>query len=373
MNIHTVLIWQWGRFGAGPRYAYELAQGLRAYGEYTALLSLSEQSEIFQNISRRSEIDLPISTYSSKTDFIKKSILLPAVLKKIDNFIAQARPDIAICAMVGPWDMFVTNRLVKLGVPVVTIVHDMSAHPGDKFGPLYMMQKRQVANSAGVITLSEHIAGRLRAAGLLETKVHATIAHIPFLFEDLAIPPPVMPGYPHRTPLRLVLAGRLQAYKGAELFWKALQQLPESDLEVRIVGEGSYISIEKFSQMSNVDLRRGWCSEEELIDHIDWSDVVVAPYIEASQSGITSIAQDRGRPVIATPVGGLPEQVRHEETGIITNDVTPEGLAQAIRRFIEDGNFYRYCALKTMDSRRQLSNWKSIGARINEVLGEVLS
>jgi len=101
--------------------------------------------------------------------------------------------------------------------------------------------------------------------------------------------------------------------------------------------------------------------------------VVVAPYIEASQSGIISIAQDRGRPVIATPVGGLPEQIRHEETGIITNDVTPEGLAQAIRRFMEDGNFYRYCALKTMDSRRQLSNWESIAAGVNEVLGEVLS
>jgi len=62
--------------------------------------------------------------------------------------------------------------------------------------------------------------------------------------------------------------------------------------------------------LPSVELDLGWKSDRNLIAHLDWADIAVLPYIEASQSGIAPMIFKRGRPVIATPVGGLPEQVR---------------------------------------------------------------
>jgi hypothetical protein len=44
-----ILVWQWGRFGSGPRYALELARVLRDQCGHEALLSLAEGAELLQN------------------------------------------------------------------------------------------------------------------------------------------------------------------------------------------------------------------------------------------------------------------------------------------------------------------------------------
>jgi glycosyltransferase involved in cell wall biosynthesis len=42
------------------------------------------------------------------------------------------------------------------------------------------------------------------------------------------------------------------------------------------------------------------------------------------------------RPTVATRVGGMPETVRHEETGLLVSPRDPPALAAAIMRLIED-------------------------------------
>ena len=60
------------------------------------------------------------------------------------------------------------------------------------------------------------------------------------------------------------------------------------------------------------------------------ADVLVLPYIEASQSGLIPIARALGTPVVVTPVGGLPEQVIHGASGVVAQRVTPAAVAEAI-------------------------------------------
>ncbi len=47
------------------------------------------------------------------------------------------------------------------------------------------------------------------------------------------------------------------------------------------------------------------------------------------------LAMSAGVPVIASDVGGLPEIVEHERTGLLTGN-TPEAIGEAVRRLIED-------------------------------------
>ena len=68
------------------------------------------------------------------------------------------------------------------------------------------------------------------------------------------------------------------------------------------------------------------------------ADVVVLPYITATQSGIIQIAYNYNKPVITTNVGGLPEVVEVGKTGFIVPPKNPQSLAQAIINFFEIKN-----------------------------------
>ena len=366
-----IFVWQWGRFGAGPRYAYELSHGLRSQG-LDVLLSLSGNAEIMRTIPAR-EVDLLFPTYANLPDFAIKSLLLGRLLRRLDRFIDTNRPDVAICAMPGIWSVFVAWRFREFGIPVVTIVHDAQGHPGDHFGPLHRLQQRLVRMSAGIITLSDFVARQLSGRGLLHDKPHEVISHIPFLFPDFDLPPPLPPGYPERAVLRVLLAGRLRAYKGVGPFLEALRQLPASAVEVRVAGRGAGKWPGNSTAGMNVDLRPGWCSERELIAHIDWADLIVAPYIEASQSGIVTLALDRCRPVVATPVGGLPEQVKHEETGLVAEAAAAEAAVAAIRRFLDRPRLFIHCRENACRQARTENDWRHIAPRFRNIIRRVIA
>ena len=291
----------------------------------------------------------------------------------MEEFLRAQRPEVAICAMPGIWDFFIARRLQELDIPIITIVHDAQSHPGDYFGPVYHVQRHLIQQSAGVITLSDFVAHELSRRGLLNGKVHATIPHIPFFFPDIDLPSPNLPKYPKRPVLRLLVAGRLQAYKGLELLVEALKYLPESGLQVRVVGKGNSKTLRKLASLERIDFHQGWCSERELIAHIDWTDVVLAPYTEATQSGIITLALDRWRPVIATPVGGLPEQVKHERTGLIAQDISARAIADAILRFYEQPQLFLYCREHIYKKSRTKKIWAHLAQQFLNIICKSIS
>ena len=71
-------------------------------------------------------------------------------------------------------------------------------------------------------------------------------------------------------------------------------------------------------------------TNSEIENLVSKSNLVVLPYIEASQSGVIAIAHSLSTPVVVTPVGGLVDQVVEGKNGIIAAEVTPKALATAI-------------------------------------------
>ena len=64
--------------------------------------------------------------------------------------------------------------------------------------------------------------------------------------------------------------------------------------------------------------------------------LVVAPYRDATASGVVPLAHAAGRPVVVTPVGGLPESVADGIDGIVATDTSAEALGAAIDRALAD-------------------------------------
>ncbi len=367
-----VLVWQWGRFGAGPRYALELAQALSQQCGYETLLSLAEGAELMQDPALRSAVDLPLYTYANAQEFIRRSLGIGNVLRPIMARLEARPPDVALVTMMGYWDIFLIRRLRRLGVPVVVIAHDAEVHPGDRFHLLVRLQRRLMRLSDGVITLTDFVARQIKARLSLAGKMRATIPLPAFAFVDLNLPPPQLPDAAPDRPLRLLMAGRLKRYKGLELLAGALKLLRDMPLSLRVVGSPQDRSeIAALAALPGVEFDLGWKSDRELMAHLDWADACVLPYVEASQSGVVPMSFKRARPVIATPVGGLPEQVRHGNTGLITHTVTPESFAAAIRRFNEDRSLLSRLGANALRHAEVDLSWQSLAPRFAEVLDAV--
>jgi glycosyltransferase involved in cell wall biosynthesis len=66
------------------------------------------------------------------------------------------------------------------------------------------------------------------------------------------------------------------------------------------------------------------------------SDLVVLPSLSEALPTVLMEAAAMGKPVVATQVGGTPEIVRHELTGLLVSPADPAALAQAVSALLLD-------------------------------------
>jgi glycosyltransferase involved in cell wall biosynthesis len=329
--VTRVLVWQWGRRGAGPRFAVLLAGGLRAVPGTEVTLSLSRRAELMRG-PEPPHCDLPVDTYGSAIGFLGRVFLAPFAVSPLARHIRALRPDLAICAMPGPLDQLMALALRRLGVKFVVVVHDAQAHPGDGMPLQMMLQKWLCGRASGLVALTSHVAERLRAEGLAGSPGRPLLLsrHPPVLFD-----PPPPPPREHGGKLRLLSFGRLLPYKGLDLLAETLRRLgPRDDVEIRVVGGGPESpAMAALRALPGVVVENRWVPEQEVGAVLGWADAVVLPYTEASQSGVAAAALASGRRVVATRVGGLIEQLQDEPLAMLCAP-EPDALAAALRTLI---------------------------------------
>jgi glycosyltransferase involved in cell wall biosynthesis len=356
-----VIVWQWGRFGAGPRLAVSLAEGFRALGGVDSVLSLSTGAEVMHGPDGAS-CELPVETYTGVAGLAWRLIQAPITIMKLSKRLRRLDPQLAVCAMPGPLDLLMILALHRFGIPAAVIVHDAEAHPGDRIPLLQMSQRALLRRADLVILLSMHVAERLRANGSLRPATPIIVASLPPLSFGAVAPLAARAG-----PRRLLCFGRLRAYKGLDLLAAALRSLgPLADLEVRVVGNGpESTALAALRILPGVKVENRWVPESEVNTLLNWADVVVLPYREASQSGIAPTALASGRRVIATRVGGLPEQLGDSPLATLCE---PEAasLAAAIKRVME---MPRDVGGATADPRQA---WRKFAAIILDALASLV-
>lgn len=82
-------------------------------------------------------------------------------------------------------------------------------------------------------------------------------------------------------------------------------------------------------------------------------------------------ALNAGLPVVATAVGGIPDVVGHEETGLLVPVEAPKAIATAVERFVNDTALaQRLCGAGAELVRRQFTRRTSARA-FSELFQEV--
>ena len=107
--------------------------------------------------------------------------------------------------------------------------------------------------------------------------------------------------------------------------------------------------------------------KQEVEKYFMAGDVVVLPYISATQSGIVQMAFGFEKPVIVTEVGGLPDVVEDRKTGYVVESKNAEAIAKAVFRFYGEDNNIDW-EKNIQDSAGQFS-WDVMVERIEDMLG----
>lgn len=143
--------------------------------------------------------------------------------------------------------------------------------------------------------------------------------------------------------LTIACIGRLAPWKGQRHLVDACKLLADRAVPFRCAiagGAGDRDSLE--ARMSELGLGSrvsivGWKTRPEVARLIDASDVVVAPSVPADGKleGIPVTLMEAmacGKPVVASRVGGIPELVEHDRTGLLVPPGDPAALADALER-----------------------------------------
>jgi glycosyltransferase involved in cell wall biosynthesis len=146
-----------------------------------------------------------------------------------------------------------------------------------------------------------------------------------------------------RSGRTILFFGKVRKYKGLDVLLDAMPKvLSKMECKLIVVGE-FYDSIEKYQQQirrldleSHVHIDNRYVPNEEVAAIFERADVLVLPYVSASQSGVARIALSNGLPVIASRTGGLSETVIDQVNGLLFPPGDPEALAGQIVRYFSD-------------------------------------
>ncbi len=382
----------------GPTYPYRggishyttlLVRHLRAAGHWTRLYSFTRQYPrwLFPGKTDKDTSAVPLKV---DCDYILDPVN-PITWWRLYRKVRADAPDLLVLQWWVPyWTPCLTaiSRWIKrhTKIPIVFICHNVMPHEGGGVldRRLGMMVLRQ---GDALIVHSEQDRRRLHA---LLPQAEVRKALIP-TYAELA--DQRAPGGPSadKTPVNLgrelglptdrpilLFFGFVRPYKGLEYLVQALPLVLEKiDAHLLVVGEfwsspefyRRYAS--EFGVEQAITFVNRYVPNEELASYFDLADVVVLPYVSATQSAVVQLAFGFGKPVITTRVGGLHEVVHDGVNGLVVPAQDEVALANAIVRYFAEGLQERFERNVCEERRDNAFTWSALVGEIERLADEL--
>jgi len=244
------------------------------------------------------------------------------------NRIRKEKPDLII---VKYWLPFMApcfgtiNRLVRRNkrTRIISIADNIVPHekrPGDKLLTSYFMNSID-----GMVAMSKSVYNDI---SIFRSNLPSGICPHP-LFDnfgekrsrEVAIQTLNLdPGFSY-----MLFFGFIRDYKGLDILLKAISKPEIKSLPVKLIVAGEFYTnpspyfemIEKLGLQDKVVMVNKFIADHEVNNYFCAADIVVQPYKDATQSGVTQIAYHFDKPMLVTNVGALAEIVPDQKVGYV--------------------------------------------------------
>ncbi len=210
--------------------------------------------------------------------------------------------------------------------------HCGSVRPGPMFAG-FARVRRELLTLPGLqsIAVSAFVRGEMLRSGYPAKGLH--VVHPPA--PDVVATGVSRPGRP-----TFVFAGRLTPEKGADWLLRAVA-LMRTEVSVEIAGIGpEEPGLRRLARTLGLDSRarfHGWLPAPALEELIEAARALVFPSLWPEPAGLAPLeAMARGRAVVASRCGGIPEIVEDGVTGVLVSPGSVEEMARALDRLASE-------------------------------------
>lgn len=167
---------------------------------------------------------------------------------------------------------------------------------------------------------------------------------------------------------KILFLGRLCKEKGLRELFSVLPQLHGQFPQMHVLLGGIWEDeelLEEAAKMKEYVTDLGWLQGEAKKDYLRTSDLFVFPtYFEGQPvSVLEAMAYQCG--IVATRVGGIPQMIEQEQTGLLIEPKDPEGLKSALEKLLSDPDL---CERLGKNARVKIEKEFSIEKSLQELI-----
>jgi glycosyltransferase involved in cell wall biosynthesis len=182
-----------------------------------------------------------------------------------------------------------------------------------------------------------------------------------------------------RFPVRIVYMRHLLPVYGPHILLEAARIVKDHKIDVTLdmYGRG-YESdrvqrlAEKLDVISMVNFK-GWVHMDKVMATLAGYDLMVMPSLSEAFGVAAVEASAVGLPVVASNVGGLPEIVRNEQTGLLVPPGDPKSLAAAIMRLVSNADLRKKFGKAGREYVSRHFRWHDSLNRMHELYDKLIS
>ncbi len=176
----------------------------------------------------------------------------------------------------------------------------------------------------------------------------------------------------------MLFFGFIRKYKGLDMLFDALHILKTGNTiptNLRLLVAGEFYEDEAAYHKKIHDLgieellimKTGFIPDADVKKYFCAADVVIQPYRNATQSGVTPLAYHFEIPMIVTNVGALPDYVPDQKVGLVAEPVA-SALAESIRQYFQLGEEY---FLPQLREEKKKYSWPVLVQQVIELAGSI--
>jgi glycosyltransferase involved in cell wall biosynthesis len=277
-------------------------------------------------ITRWRPIRYSLRGFQESPGFVRRIADLPGYTVRFALSLRRLRPNVVHVNTIYALPEALIARL--LGFPVVLHIHDI---------PPSTLKTRLTTRAAGRLA-NEVVACSAAAVRGFEDLSHRRSCHV--VYNGV---PATAVVRSESTPLVVGMVGTIQRRKGTDLFVAAAKALHRLRPELRFVVLGSEGGEKERAFIESVrdDAKPlgdafTFATARDVPDAIRRWAVFVLPSREDPFPLAILEALEVGLPIVATRVGGIPEQIEHEVSGYLVEPESPEALVEVVSDLLAD-------------------------------------
>ena len=319
-------------WGGAQRYVYDLATSFKAKG-IDCLVAFGGRGELATRLEAEGVRTYTLTSMTRDISLTKEF----SVIRELVTLIRNEKPDIlhlnsSKAAGIGA----VLGRCMGVRCIIATM-HGAPFREDRKFfikKLIYLFTWITCLFAHKVIAVSKQDEADLGAMFFIKKKV--TTIYLGVTYE------PVSRSIPKEREMRIVTVGDLTKNKGYFYGLQAIDILRQKEIlfSYAIIGEGEdrkmieeYIAMKK---LENVVTLLGYQDARSVLHNYD---IYLMPSVKEGLPFVLLEAGKASLPVVATITGGIPEIIRHEETGLLVQPKDVAGLATSLERMIRDRKY----------------------------------